>query len=78
MVDVHRGRLLQQALSVAHGRGSENIPSEQAPVRNAAASLSAEDQRAAQQEAYDNLGPLYDGTFTEVTAPVIIVTGTRT
>jgi len=46
-----------------------------APFRNAAATLSEEDQRAAQREAYDNLRPLYDGTLTKVTAPVLIVTG---
>lgn len=46
-----------------------------APLRNLAATLSDEDQRAAQRDAYDNLRPLYDGTFTNVTAPVLIVRG---
>ena len=46
-----------------------------APFRNAAATLSEDDQRAAQREVYENLRPLYDGTFTKVTAPVLIVTG---
>ena len=46
-----------------------------APLRNAAATLSSEDQAAAREEARQNLGALYDGTFTKVTAPVIIVTG---
>lgn len=46
-----------------------------APFRNAAATLSEDDRRAAEQEACANLRPLYDGTFTKVTAPVVIVTG---
>ena len=46
-----------------------------APFRNAAATLSEDDQRAAQQEVYDNLRPLHDGILTTVTAPVLIVTG---
>ena len=46
-----------------------------APFRNAAATLSEHDRRAAEQEVYGNLRPLYDGTFTKVTAPVLIVTG---
>jgi hypothetical protein len=46
-----------------------------APFRNAAATLSEDDGRMAQQEVYENLHPLYDGTFTKVTAPVLIVTG---
>lgn len=45
-----------------------------APFRNAAATLSEEDRSAAQRDVYDNLRPLYDGTFTKVTAPVLIVT----
>ena len=45
-----------------------------APFRNAAATLSEDDRRAAEQEVYKNLRPLYDGTFTKVTAPVHIVT----
>ena len=49
-----------------------------APFRNAAATLSEDDRRAAEAEAYGNLRPLFDGTFTNVTAPVIVVTGTRT
>jgi ubiquinone/menaquinone biosynthesis C-methylase UbiE len=48
-----------------------------APFRNAAATLSAEEKTAAEQEALTNLGALYDGKLTKVTAPVIIVTGTR-
>ena len=46
-----------------------------APFRNAAATLSEQDRTAAQSEAYENLRPRYDGTFTNVTAPVLIVTG---
>ena len=46
-----------------------------APFRNAAATLSERDRSAAEQEVYGNLRPLYDGTFTKVTAPVLIVTG---
>lgn len=46
-----------------------------APFRHAAATLSEDDRRAAQREVYENLLPLYDGTFTKVTAPVLIVTG---
>jgi ubiquinone/menaquinone biosynthesis C-methylase UbiE len=49
-----------------------------APFRNAAATLSEEDRRAAEGEAHDNLRALYDGFFTRVTAPVLIVTGTAT
>lgn len=45
-----------------------------APFRNAAASLSDEDRHAAEQEVFENLRPLYDGTYTNVTAPVIIAT----
>ena len=47
-----------------------------APFRNAAATLSDEDYRAAETEVYDNLRALSDGAQTNVTAPVIIVTGT--
>ena len=46
-----------------------------APFRNAAATLSDDDRGAAEQEVYGNLRPLYDGTFTKVAAPVLIVTG---
>ena len=46
-----------------------------APFRNAAATLSEDDQRAARQEVLENLRSLYDGTFTKVTAPVLILTG---
>ena len=46
-----------------------------APFRGAAATLSESDRSAAMEEAHDNLRPLYDGTFTNVTAPVLIVTG---
>jgi len=46
-----------------------------APFRNAAATLSEDDQRAARQEVYDTLRTLYDGTLTKVTASVLIVTG---
>jgi SAM-dependent methyltransferase len=46
-----------------------------APFRNAAATLSESDRGAAMEEAYANLRPLYDGTLTNVTAPVLIVTG---
>jgi ubiquinone/menaquinone biosynthesis C-methylase UbiE len=45
------------------------------PFRNAVATLSEDDRRAAEREANDNLRPLYDGTFTKVTAPVLVVTG---
>jgi SAM-dependent methyltransferase len=48
-----------------------------APFRNAAATLSHEERTAAEQEALNNLGAVYDGNLTKVTAPVIIVTGTR-
>ncbi|HVT11863.1 MAG TPA: class I SAM-dependent methyltransferase [Fimbriimonadaceae bacterium] len=47
-----------------------------APFRSAADSLSVEDRKAAENEVFGNLGPLYDGTFTNVTAPVLIVSGT--
>ncbi|HVH28345.1 MAG TPA: class I SAM-dependent methyltransferase [Vicinamibacterales bacterium] len=46
-----------------------------APFRNAVATLSEDDRIAAEREAYENLRPLYDGTFTNVAAPVLIVTG---
>jgi SAM-dependent methyltransferase len=45
------------------------------PFRNAVATLSEDDRRAAEREVYENLRPLYDGTFTKVTAPVLVVTG---
>lgn len=45
-----------------------------APFRHAVASLSPEDRAAAEEEVFDNLRPLYDGTFTNVTAPVMIIT----
>jgi len=48
-----------------------------APFRNAAATLSPEERTAAEQEALNNLGAVYDGNLTKVTAPVILVTGTR-
>jgi ubiquinone/menaquinone biosynthesis C-methylase UbiE len=48
-----------------------------APFRNAAATLSDAERTAAEQEALNNLGAAYDGALTKVTAPVIIVTGTR-
>ena len=48
-----------------------------APFRKAAATLSHEDKTAAEQEALNNLGAVYDGSLTNVTAPVIIVTGQR-
>lgn len=48
-----------------------------APFRKAAATLSHEERTAAEREALDNLGALYDGNLTKVTAPVIAVTGTR-
>jgi SAM-dependent methyltransferase len=47
------------------------------PFRNAAATLSDKERKAAEQEALNNLGAVYDGKLTKVTAPVIIVTGTR-
>jgi SAM-dependent methyltransferase len=45
-----------------------------APFRNAAATLSEDDLRAAQAEAHENLNALYDGAYTKVTAPIRIVT----
>ena len=48
-----------------------------APFRNAAATLSHEARTAAEQEALSNLSAVYDGVFTRVTAPVVIVTGAR-
>ena len=45
-----------------------------APFRNAAATLSEDDLRAAQAEAHENLHALYDGAYTKVTAPILIVT----
>jgi SAM-dependent methyltransferase len=45
-----------------------------APFRGAVASLSEDDRQAAEREVAENLRPLYDGTFTRVTAPVLIVT----
>jgi SAM-dependent methyltransferase len=48
-----------------------------APFRAAVASLSEDDRHAAEREALGNLQPLYDGTFTRVVAPVVIVTGIR-
>jgi ubiquinone/menaquinone biosynthesis C-methylase UbiE len=47
-----------------------------APFRNAAATLSPEERRAAEAEASGNLARVYDGTFINVTAPVLIITGT--
>ena len=46
-----------------------------APFRNAAASLSEDDRRAAREEAHRNLRSLYNGAVTNVTAPIVIVTG---
>jgi ubiquinone/menaquinone biosynthesis C-methylase UbiE len=46
-----------------------------APFRNVAASLSEEDRRAAENEVSNNLNPRFDGTYTSLTAPVIILTG---
>ena len=48
-----------------------------APFRKASAALSHEERTAAEEEALNNLGAVYDGNLTKVTAPVIIVTGTR-
>ena len=48
-----------------------------APFRKAAATLSQEERTAAEREALNNLGAVYDGNLTKVIAPVIIVTGTR-
>ena len=48
-----------------------------APFRNGAATLSHEERTAAEQEALNNLGAVYDGILTKVTAPVIMVTGMR-
>jgi hypothetical protein len=46
-----------------------------APFRNGVATLSEDNRRAAEREVDENLRPLHDGTFTKVTAPVLIVTG---
>jgi ubiquinone/menaquinone biosynthesis C-methylase UbiE len=46
------------------------------PLRNAAATLSEDERRAAEREATENLHRLYDGSSTKVTAPVVIVTAT--
>jgi SAM-dependent methyltransferase len=46
-----------------------------APFRNAVARLSESDRQEAEEETYGNLRPLYDGMYTNVTAPVHIVTG---
>ena len=46
------------------------------PFRNAAATLSDEARAEAKDEAIGNLNSLYDGTHTNVTAPVMIVTAT--
>ena len=48
-----------------------------APFRNAGCHTLPEERTAAEQEALNNLGAVYDGNLTKVTAPVIIVTGTR-
>ncbi|MGE3341806.1 MAG: class I SAM-dependent methyltransferase [Vicinamibacterales bacterium] len=48
-----------------------------APLRNAAAGLSDEERAAAEREALNNLSAVYDGKVTNVTAPVIVVTGRR-
>ena len=48
-----------------------------APFRGAVASLSEEDKQAAEREVAENLRPLYDGTFTRVTAPVVIVSASK-
>jgi SAM-dependent methyltransferase len=45
------------------------------PLRNAANTLLPDDRRAAEAETYHLLRPLYDGTKTNVKAPVITVTG---
>jgi SAM-dependent methyltransferase len=45
------------------------------PLRNAAATLLPHDRRAAEEETYNLLRPLYDGRKTNLKAPVIIVTG---
>jgi SAM-dependent methyltransferase len=45
------------------------------PFRTAVASLAEEDRRAAEREADENLRALYDGTYTRVISPVLIVSG---
>jgi SAM-dependent methyltransferase len=45
-----------------------------APFRNAAASLSEDDRRAAQEEALRNLRSLHSGSVIDLTAPVLVVT----
>jgi SAM-dependent methyltransferase len=47
------------------------------PFRNAAATLSENDRRAAEEEAHANLSALYDGKVVKVRAPVLIVTGVK-
>lgn len=48
-----------------------------APFRNVAASLSPEDRKAADAEAIANMHAVFDGQKTNVTAPIVIVTGIR-
>ncbi len=48
-----------------------------APFRNALARLPEAERLAAESEALGGLRKLYDGTFTQITAPVIIVTAAR-
>jgi SAM-dependent methyltransferase len=47
------------------------------PFRHAAATLSESDRQAAQEEATTNLTALYDAKIVRVTAPVLIVTGSK-
>jgi SAM-dependent methyltransferase len=74
--DVQESRLSLPA--PFHGSPEELLTSMMelaAPFRNAAASLSDDDRRAAREEAHRHLRPLYNGTATNVTAPIVIVTG---
>jgi SAM-dependent methyltransferase len=48
-----------------------------APFRNAAAQLTEEQRKGAEEEVYSNLRPLYDGKLTNVAAPVTVVMGTK-
>lgn len=48
-----------------------------APFRNAAANLSDDDREAAEAEALENLRALFDGNAIQLSAPVLVVTGTK-
>ncbi len=48
-----------------------------APFRNAVKTMSGPARSEAKEEALRNLGQLYDGTYTRVTAPILIITGEK-